>query len=409
MSERTDRLLGGTFEPPQQESSGRVAALLGGDFQFEQSQPIQPTQAPRQEITGEGRVLTDRPPKISREPASFGALFKQGFVDDPKTKIEIFAKSRGIDPKRYGTNKNTGEVYFLDEDGYYHNETPDQFASKAKRVIAEMTADPSIPLSVALSTLGPGFAALGAAGGEGWRKTIGSLFFGDPQTTTENLSKMALSGVAGAVGEKIGAKAVSTFDRAAGKKGALLLKEAGRGRGRIDRIKIAEMERLGKKFGIDLLPPQTTRSPELIYEQTQKAVGNFLKNISKKELTREEAGDIAVAASKKLLSKGEKVRSESARPFYEKAFGVEGVDITPVVGFIDKQLKTAKGKVRANLLKAKKTLLAPDLPKVTEESVLVDAAGKPLRPKTEAFDTTLKGLHDAKTAIDDEIATAKRP
>lgn len=440
MSDLVDRLLDVEIEkqdisaPKTPKSSNVVDSLLEGDFSFVTAREPEPVDPLMQEFTKTGDVITPgRKPKISEEGATLGAQFKQGLVDDPKTKIKIYAESRGLDPKRYGIDKRTreGEIYYIGPDGYYHYETPDTFAAKTKRVIAEMTADPGLPLGVALSTLGPLFAGLGAAGGEGWRRTIGALFFDDPQTTTENLSKMALSGVAGVTGEKLGAKAIGVFDRTVGKKGALLLKEAGRGRERIVSKEISDMEALGKKWGIDLLPPQTTRSPELIssfnilsdlpetankiagvkraqYEQVQTSVAKFLKSISKKELTKEEAGEVAVKATQKLLSKGEKIRSESAQPFYKEAFKVKNVDIEPVVGFIDGQLKTAKGKVRNHLLRAKKTLMEPDLPKKEDAGLIVDVSGKPLTPKTETFDTTLKGLHDAKTAIDDEIGAAKK-
>jgi len=85
------------------------------------------------------------------------------------------------------------------------------------------------------------------------------------------------------------------------------------------------------------------------------------------------------------------VRQNKAGPLYRKAFTEKpDVDISSVIGIIDKRLATAKGKIRDGLLNAKKLLMKPDL----EEGA-------------EVLDTSLKGLHDAKMELDDLIAGGK--
>ena len=52
--------------------------------------------------------------------ASFGALVRGGFIDDPATKIRMFAEQRGISPERYRVID--GQIYYQGADGKFYAE-----------------------------------------------------------------------------------------------------------------------------------------------------------------------------------------------------------------------------------------------------------------------------------------------
>ena len=127
--------------------------------------------------------------------ASFWAHLKAGIVDDPITKAKIYAADRFPDltederMKRY--RLVSGEVVFKDMDNKWYSESPGMFHNKLKKFLGETTAHtPAIAMGVVGAMGGPELAALGAAGGEGIRKTIGATVFDEPQKTRENISTM---------------------------------------------------------------------------------------------------------------------------------------------------------------------------------------------------------------------------
>lgn len=387
----------------------------------------------REEPTGDISTITTKPIMRPAEgvpeeqEAGFLTSIETGIVDDPQTKINILSKRMDIPVERFGITE--GEIVYQGEDGYFHYAMPHKGFGKLKTMGASMIAhSPEIALATALSPGGPGMAAVGGAGGAGIRKGLGALLYDEPQTTAKNVGEMAMAGAFSWAGAKTGKGAIKGIDLSRGKQGARLMKAAGRSRERISLPEVKAMSKLGKKHGIDLLPPQTTRSPELIsrfnilgdlpetadaigtvrrgqYEQIQSAITKYINSVSPEAVTKIGTGEKAVKAAQKAIFSAKTIRANKAKPLYTEAFAkAPKINIKPVIGFIDDELKTAKGKIRSELIRAKNILEKPDLPK----EVLFDAKGMPLKTAKISYDTSLKGLHASKMEFDDIMASSKQ-
>jgi len=328
-------------------------------------------------------VMTKQFMKDQKDPAGMGTMLQAGIVDDPQTKIKIYAKTRfPNDPnaeKRYGFHK--GEIVYMGDDGNLYRETPDTWLAKAKRFTAETGAHlPTLILSSIGAVGGPGTAALGAAGGEGIRKSIGSTVYGEPQTATGNIKSMATEGALAFGGEKVGRLIGRGVNRIGAARGGKLSTHAGRHRGLINPKEVARMERLGKDFGIDLYAPQTTGSKRLAdkfsllgdlepssgiiqkartkqVEQIDDAVYKFLKEVSPGKETVSETGGKLVKASKKALMEPVSVRRARAGPIYKKAFEKRSVvDTDRLLA----SLKLTKNRIK-NLENVKPTAVLDDM------------------------------------------------
>ena len=387
----------------------------------------------------------------TEDPAGFGTQVWAGLQDDPQEQIKEYAKARGISPDRYGIVG--GDVVFIGDDGELHYETDTStLLGKVKTAAAGAISHlPEIGLSTGLVPAGPGAVALGAAGGAGIRKSVAELRSGKARQPTlspggvpivvpgENIKDMGLAAGSAFIGEKIGGKVVRGRDVVRSKEAARLVKTAGTGAKRMDVAEVKRLQAIAKKHGIQLFGPQATGSPELIgrfnllgdlpvtadkigaaklkqYKEIDDAVGKWLNTFGPGSVTAENAGKGAVKAAQKGIKSAITIRQNKARPLYKKAFssGTE-VDIKPVIKWIDNELETAKGGVMKGLQKAKKLLQAPDLPKKVKTGKDVDAQiaraqGFDVGPEQArvSYDTSLKGLNDAKIAIDDEIAKAAK-
>ena len=357
---------------------------------------------------------------------SMGAAIKTGFVDDPQTKINIYAKSRGIPPDRYRIIDN--EIVFQADNGKWYSEEPTIGTGKLKAAAGNLIAhSPSIVMGAAGATVGPGAAALGAAGGEGIRKTVGAVVFDEPQTTMGNVKDMAVEGALGYATGGAG-KGISKGAQYIGRRmGGITAKQAGRTVSLIDTEAAKQMMKAGDDLGITLSVPQATGSKRLAdkfnllgdseatsdliqgFRKKQKveindAINDFLDSISPVE-GRLESGKRLQQAAKKSIERPVKIREERSAPIYKRAFkNNPDVDIKPVISWIENELKTAKGNVRTNLIKTKKILETSDLPK---KKSIYDPHYIKIGEKRN-YETSLKGLHDAKIAIDDEISKAAK-
>jgi len=298
-----------------------------------------------EEPTGKVSTITTKPEMkpvpVDVQRAGFGTLTKAGLVDDPETKLDILSKNMGIPRERFGMVE--GRPVYQGDDGILYYVTPKK--AKLKGMAAETLArSPSIVMGTLGASAGPWTAALGAAGGEAIRKNIGSLVYKEPQTIAGNIKSMGTEAALAYGGEKIlGRGIVRSADVAKGRQGARLIKAAGRGRERISLAESRRISALGKKHGIHLLPPQTTRSPELISrfnlladlpetadriggvrraqaEQVQTAINKMLDSIAPATTTAESAGKAGVKAADKGITAAMTVRANKARPLYTKAF-----------------------------------------------------------------------------------------
>ena len=119
--------------------------------------------------------------------------------------------------------------------------------------------------------------------------------------------------------------------------------------------------------------------------QVPNAVSNFLLSLS--PVRSSAAGTRRLAeGAEAVLDAARQARADRSGPLYRKAFdeGAE-VDIGPVLGLIDDQLRTAKGGVKKALTEARSYLFRDGSDGVT------------------VVDTNLAGLHGAKVALDDLI------
>jgi len=324
-------LLGGTSQTQQPPQKDYASDLLGGRKEtFSKN------------ISG----------AIDREQAGadFGTLTKAAMVDDPTTKLKIFAKSRfpNLDEKealsRYGIVN--GEVYYLTDDGKVKSEQP----TGVKNLAAGMVADlPAIAGGVIGSVMGApagpvgivGGGALGAEGGKGYGKVIANLALDEPQTVGGNAGAMLQSGLFEAGGNLLGL----AFAKA-------LTRGAARDIAKFDPAKVAEIDKKAKAIGVELNVPQLTNLPstkakydvlasmptsrDIVAENAQKqakqaeaAAENFISRVSK-VADVDEAGTQARDAAKKVIAKLTQERSAAARPLYKQAF-------TEFDGFTDEQ------------------------------------------------------------------------
>lgn len=361
----------------------------------------------------------------------FGTLVKSGFVDDPQTKIKIFAKGRGIPEDRYRVTSG-GEIVYQGDDGNWYPETKQTVGGKLVRVVGEAAAQtPAAVLGAAGSTFGPAGAAVGAAGGEGIRKVVGATVFDEPQTVKGNVAGMATEAALGFTGEVGGRLVAGGINRAGSKRGGQLVAAAGRDRRFLNPAQVAANEAKGQKFGVDLLPPQTTGSRELIgktkwlrdrpgtadvisealqrqNQQAQAAAEEFIRDLGGYQSPKV-TGTKLVSAAGKALAATVEARKKIAGPVYKKAFEADvKVDVEPLLKHITDAKKTAKGDILAGLNRAEKLLKAPDLPNTTPASKILDASGNPAIPASVSYDTTLKGLHGARVTLWDMIDTANR-
>lgn len=284
--------------------------------------------------------------------ASMGTLTKAAMVDDPQTKLRIFAKARfPNDPKaeeRYGMLGS--EVVYIGDDGKLYRDTPAGFVGGLKEFGAGI-AGKALPIAGGIAggivgaPGGPpgviGGSALGAAAGEGYRKTIANVGFDESQTVGGNIKAMGTEAVWSAGGAYVGKKL-----------GDFLNRHAARDIARLDKPATAALQAKARQLDIDLTPGQASNLPsqKLREEalarmpqtadimddamrqqaaQATKATENFLARISPVE-GLDEAGTVARDAAKQVISKLTAERAQAAKPLYQRAF-------TEFAGFSDEQ------------------------------------------------------------------------
>lgn len=332
-----------------------------------------------------GRPVTEVMPRTT-EPPSFLTLLKSGIVDDPKTKIKIFAKARGIPVQRYGIVD--GEIVFKNDQGLLERETDETGADVLTRFVANQTAhSPAIVLGTAGSVagLGPGGAAMGAAAGEGIRKNLAKYWLGEDVGGPEAAKDMFIEALTAAVGERLfGGGTIKAINANKTFRRGPLARAAGPDLPLIDNAATRANEELGQQFGVDLFPAQTTGSKRLIDKHTlmqdlpasadimaeasrtqagqvEEAIGREIASTGP-DMSRMQTGEKITGAAKGAVQKAVDVRAAKAGPIYQKAFEeAPAVNIEPVINYIDERLVTAKGDVRSALESAKSMLMKPDI------------------------------------------------
>lgn len=277
--------------------------------------------------------------------ADFGTLVKANLVDDPGTKLKIYAKARfpKLDEKdavsRYGIVD--GHVVYVGEDGKVYREDPPGFTGWLKDNLAAGTVSNTLPIAggiagaIAGAPAGPpGMVAGGAAGaaaGKGLNLSIANLAFDEPQTVTGNLKSMAGEAAWTAGGNVVG----SLF-------GKFLGRNLARDIGKMNPQEIADLQAKAAALGVELDPAQLTNLPSLKAKkdvlasmptsrdiiaqgatkqagQARQAVDRFLKGLSAEE-GLDEAGTAARKAAGDVIEMATKERAAKAAPLYKMAF-----------------------------------------------------------------------------------------
>lgn len=366
-----------------------------------------------------------RPPDFSRrlgaiEPQSPGATggvpftaeMKAAFVDDPQTKAKIYAES--LFPgypgaiERFGVMD--GDIVYRDPQYNLVSADREGLLGNLREFVAEQPA--YLPHEV-LGTIGavsggPLLAALGVAGGEGYRKAAGSLLFDEPQTTGGNIADMGTMGI---LGGYLPTKAGQWL-------GKFMQRGVTRDIDKLDPEEFLRLDRLSREKSVPLTVAEKTDLPSLKAYQTalnnitdsaddmarfysgraddvERAVTKELGNISKVD-SAEDAAALAVNATKSARNRIAKKMREEAAPLYKQAYESGPVDVNDVVKGIDETIVRypEKGKIARSLSKVKQLLTRPD----------VDEQGNKIRV---ALDD-LESLDYAKREIDDIIGTAQR-
>lgn len=388
----------------REETTDYAAALFGPSIQRETAKK------PKELTLGDLKLANDD--KFDGT-ADFGTLVKANMVDDPGTKVKIFAKARFPKLKeeeaaaRYGIVE--GHVVYIGEDGKMYREDPPGFTGWLKDNMAAGTIAnaPAIAGGIvgaaAGAPAGPaGMIAggtVGAMGGKGYGKTIANVAFDEPQTPGGNLKDIAVEGGFTAAGNFVG----SMF-------GKFLSRNQARDIGRMDTAGAADLTTKAKTVGVELDPAQTTNLPSLkakkdvlasmptsrdiIAEgatkqagQARAAVDRFLKGVSAEE-GLEEAGAAARKGAGDVIEMLTTERSKKAAPLYKAAF---------------ERFEQAGGLPQELLPRAESLMGRPAMKEAGKKAVLL--------AKNEGVDLSdpkksLLGMHYMKLALDDMIEGA---
>jgi hypothetical protein len=278
--------------------------------------------------------------------AKFATLTKAATVDDPATKLRIFAEARfPNDPKAVERYAMIGdEVVYVGDDGKLYRDTPSGVRGwMAEAGATTLAKSPAIAggivgagATVAGAPAGPlGMAAgsaLGAAAGEGVRKMVAGAVFDEPQTVAGNVKDMAVEGLFSFGGSLVGSKVAGYLEK----------RGLARDIKKINQPAVADLERKSTAIGVELDPAQLTNLPSLKSKadvlaslptsrdimaegavkragQARTAAERLFAQVSTKE-GLDEAGDVAKAGAIKVVDMLVKERSAKAAPLYRRAF-----------------------------------------------------------------------------------------
>lgn len=273
----------------------------------------------------------------------FDTLTKAGVVDDPQTKLKIYADALKIPVDRMGMVD--GQPIYLSDDGKLYRATPGGFLGGLKHAAADTVAHgPAIAAGAAGGALAgniPGAiagAALGAGAGEAVRKVAGNLVFDEPQTPGGNAADIAKEAAIGAGGTLMGAGLAKWLQR-----------NVARDISRYDPAAAGDLQAKARAAGVDLTPAEITNLPSLKAQQkavgnlpqsadivdqfmqnrpgqVQNAAGKFLDTLSPEDSV-ELAGRRLKEGSVEAMAKVAQDRAAAAGPLYKRAFAeTPGID-----------------------------------------------------------------------------------
>lgn len=423
--------------------------VVAAQQQAQQPQPEQSTQSWRavveaQKLLPQGQNAGDIVPdsRVPREPvdintigggAGWGALAKAAFVDDPQTKLKIFAAARGVPeseiPQRFLVDGS--QIYFKDEKGTFRPENDQSLLSAQgwKELAASQPAYlPAEVLGTVGGMLGAGLGAaggpagvvgggaagagLGFAGGEGYRKVAGNLIFDEPQTVGQNIQDMAVAGTVGALGDIAGRGIGKLVNK-------VRTRRAVQDVGSLDaRTSQEVMDMAKRRFNIDLTPGEATGLESLLQEQwmlakhpaSASAMRQFLTNREPavRGAVLEYINGIARAASpykagirafdgvEGYRAALVRARSQATEPLYKQAFAeTPEVDVSDIMQSLAAKAKNANGAQKRTLRMIADDISGPEIVTDSGETIM----GKP----------SLEKLQNAKIRIDAMLDQYNKP
>lgn len=361
MGKWSDSLLGSGGAAPEQEQQQDEGqpkkkwseSLLGSGAE---AQVIEPRIQTGVAAGPMGRTDIKNEEFFNAESPPVSAHIKAGLVDDPDTKRKVYARSIFPDLSEAEALQRVsilpgGDIaYQAPEDGKWRRVD----AITGKKILGEFVANfPAIALGTVGSTAtgpgGVGLAALGTAGGEGWRKFLGGLIYNEPQTMGGNALDMAKEGVIGGVAEGATRGIISVGNKAAqatsapGAIGKLVAPDVRSGA--VNQARAAETMDKAQTLGVDLPPVAAADSPtgiglykdlkglpgpaknmiraqeqNVIKPQLEDAVYKTLEKVSPGAARTIETGSKqGVKAASKIRETMVKAREAAASPLYKDA------------------------------------------------------------------------------------------
>ena len=308
--------------------------------------------------------------------AGFGTMAEASLVDDPLTRVKIFAEARGIPPEKIGARYRItpdNDIEFKTDSGQWQREISEHPLTQIKSMGASVLSHPSTYLGTAGAVVGGAKGAVaGAMAGEAARKAIGRTVYDEPQTISGNLFDIALEGALALGGEMAGKAITSTINRFKTRKAPRILKRAGAEihGGQLtpqDHARAEYLKQLSEKHGITLLPHQLYDKASMtdiwIYlrkhpvtanaiqnfdnaleNETQQAIEGYIGQMGGYAEEPFAMGSRLRTAAADAISEVEEARKATARPYYEAAR-----EETPIVDIdrLKQELKFNEQKIAA--------------------------------------------------------------
>jgi len=393
--------------------------------------------------------------------ASWTALMQEGFVDDPQTKISIFAKNRfpdlplGESRKRYAVVKDE-IVYDSGEknekgDPIYYREKPEGVWSAAKDIISAIPSEgvkiageiaASIPSAKKGAELMPfkhplakgaggiiGAAtgvAPAAAAGEGYKQAVGEYFF-DEEFSPEKVREETLNSV---MGELVGGPLGIILSKVARGTGDKIL-----GNIDIDKLKgissgsIDSLVEKSKKLGLVLTPAEVSNLSRLknyqrVLSQHPASADIFdefyeNRNIAMDDAFNKVINDISTSTSvlegtkrgsreiTQALDNATKARKNATENLYNVAFKADPMDATDLLKYMDKLGKMEVGGTGKAIDRVRKWL-GSDTDAGRAARSLMDEGMSRTADKISLKNLPIEKAHNIRKELGDMIGTAKK-
>lgn len=352
---------------------------------------------------------SEAPISDSSKAAGYGTLAAGSYMPDDGTRARYYAKQRGLPIDRYRISK--GRVAYQADNGKWYLEEPEtrplsdpgSLATGAAQmpgpvvgagpgVVAGALTAPALlsgPLGAAAAV---GATTAAGAGGQYLREAVGNAISGETQQGTGMRS--AGNAAATAVGEGVGAGINGYLQR-----------WLARDISTLDRAQTAQLQRQAQKEGIPLTPAEATGLQSLGATQrmltqhpaSANAMQRFFSDRSKNIADRAndlidgistmDSGELAGTNLRDMariaLETAKNERGAAAAPYYSAAKNSQAfVNVGPALNYLHDAAQSAKGATAAALEKASKLFTDP---------------------ATGGIDTSVRGLHNTKLALDDLI------